>query len=224
MEYRIDDLELNGLKLKQDPNGFCFGIDAVYLANYAKCKEGDIVVDLCTGNGIIPILLSAKIPAGKIYGVEIQEKVAKLAEENVIFNNLEHKIEIVNEDLNNIVEQFGKASLDVITCNPPYRTRGCGMVNETDTKAIARHEIKCTLEDVIRTSSMLLKSLGKFYMIHRPDRICDILTLMRQYKIEPKTIQFIQPSIDKNPEFVLIEGLRGGKKHVTVEATRIERI
>jgi tRNA1Val (adenine37-N6)-methyltransferase len=219
MEYRVDDLELNGLKLKQDPNGFCFGIDAVYLANYSKCEEGEIVVDLCTGNGIIPVLLTAKIPAKKIYGVEIQKEVAELALENVRFNNLEEKIEIINEDLNNIVDLFGKAKIDVITCNPPYRTRGCGMVNEADTKAIARHEIKCTLEEVIKVSATLLRPLGKFYMIHRPDRICDILTLMREYKIEPKRIKFIQPSIDKNPEFVLIEGLRGGKKHVTVEKT-----
>lgn len=219
MEYRIDDLELNGLKLKQDPKGFCFGLDAVYLSNYAKCEEGEIVVDLCTGNGVIPVLLTAKIPAGKIYGVEIQKEVAELAAENVKFNNLTEKIQIINEDLNDIVDYFGKSKIDVITCNPPYRTRGCGMVNEADTKAIARHEIKCTLEDVIRVSSTLLRPLGKFFMIHRPDRICDILTLMREYKIEPKRIKFIQPTINKNPEFVLIEGLRGGKRHVTVEKT-----
>lgn len=219
MKYRIDDLELNGLKLKQDPKGFCFGLDAVYLANYAKCEEGEIVVDLCTGNGVIPVLLTAKIPAKKIYGVEIQKEVAELAVENVKFNNLTEKIQIINDDLNNIVDYFGKSKVDVITCNPPYRTRGCGMVNEADTKAIARHEIKCTLEDVIRVSSILLRPLGKFFMIHRPDRICDILTLMREYKIEPKRIKFIQPSINKNPEFVLIEGLRGGKRHVTVEKT-----
>ncbi len=219
MEYRIDDLELNGLKLKQDPKGFCFGLDAVFLSNYAKCEEGELVVDLCTGNGIIPVLLTAKIPAKKIYGVEIQKEVAELACENVRFNNLEEKVEIINEDLNNVVDIFGKSKIDVITCNPPYRTRGCGMINEADTKAIARHEIKCTLEDVIKISASLLRTLGKFYMIHRPDRICDILTLMREYKIEPKRIKFIQPSIDKNPEFVLIEGLRGGKKHVTVEKT-----
>lgn len=223
MEYRIDDLELNGLKLKQNTKGFCFGNDAVYLANYAKCEENETIIDLCTGNGVIPILLSAKIPAKKIYGIEIQEEVAKLAQENVELNKLKEKIEIINEDLNNIVDIFGKSQIDVITCNPPYRTRGCGMVNENDTKAIARHEIKCTLEEVIAISSKLLRPLGKFYMIHRPDRICDIMTLMRQYKIEPKTIQFIQPSIDKKPEFLLIEGLRGGKKHVTVEVTRIER-
>lgn len=219
MEYRIDDLELNGLKLKQNPKAFCFGLDAVFLANYAKCEEGETVVDLCTGNGVIPVLLTAKIPAKKIYGVEIQKEVAELAEENVKFNHLEEKIQIINEDLNNAVGIFGKSQIDVITCNPPYRTRGCGMVNEADTKAIARHEIKCTLEEVIKVSAALLRPLGKFYMIHRPDRICDILTLMREYKIEPKRIKFIQPSIDKNPEFVLIEGSRGGKKHVTVEKT-----
>lgn len=219
MEYRIDDLELNGLKLKQDPKGFCFGLDAVFLANYAKCEEGETVVDLCTGNGIIPVLLTAKIPAKKIYGIEIQKEVAELAQENIEFNNLEEKVEIINEDLNNIVDIFGKSKIDVITCNPPYRTRGCGMINEADTKAIARHEIKCTLEEVIKISSILLRPLGRLFMIHRPDRICDILCLMREYKIEPKRIKFIQPSINKKPEFVLIEGLRGGKKHVMVEET-----
>lgn len=219
MEYRIDDLELNGLKLKQDPKGFCFGLDAVFLANYAKCEEGETVVDLCTGNGIIPVLLTAKIPAKKIYGIEIQKEVADLAQENIEFNNLEEKVEIINEDLNNIVDIFGKSKIDVITCNPPYRTRGCGMINEADTKAIARHEIKCTLEEVIKISSILLRPLGRLFMIHRPDRICDILCLMREYKIEPKRIKFIQPSINKKPEFVLIEGLRGGKKHVVVEET-----
>ena len=216
---RLDDLELNGLKLIQDTDMFCFGIDAVMLANFVNCKKDVRVVDLCTGNGVIPILLSEKISASEIIGVEIQEKVAALAEENVRFNNLEEKIEIINEDLNNAVNIFGKSKIDVITCNPPYRTRGCGMINEADTKAIARHEIKCTLEEVIKVSATLLRPLGKFYMIHRPDRICDILTLMREYKIEPKRIKFIQPSIDKNPEFVLIEGLRGGKRHVTVEKT-----
>ena len=221
MEYRIDDLELNGLKLKQDPKGFCFGLDAVFLANYAKCEEGETVVDLCTGNGIIPVLLTAKIPAKKIYGIEIQKEVAELAQENIEFNNLAEKVEIINEDLNNIVDIFGKSKIDVITCNPPYRTRGCGMINEADTKAIARHEIKCTLEEVIKISSTLLRPLGKLFMIHRPDRICDILCLMREYKIEPKRIKFIQPSINKKPEFVLIEGLRGGKKHVIVEETLI---
>lgn len=219
MENRIDDLGINNLVLEQNPSGFCFGLDAVFLANYVKCNEDDVVLDLCTGNGIIPVLLTAKIPAKKIYGLEIQEEVAALACKNVKLNKLEEKVEIINDDLNNAEKYFKKASIDVITCNPPYRTKGCGMVNEADTKAIARHEIKCSLEDVIRVSSSLLKSLGKFYMVHRPDRLCDILCTMREYKIEPKKIKFIQPNINKKPEFILIEGVRGGKRHLTVEET-----
>ncbi len=218
---RIDDLDLNGLKLIQETDMFCFGIDAVMLANFVHCKEDAKVVDLCTGNGIIPVLLSAKIPAKKIIGVEIQEEVAKLAKENVEMNNLQEKIEIFNEDLKNVFNILGKSKFDVVTCNPPYRTGGCGVVNEADTKAIARHEILCSLNDVIYSSAMLLKPLGKLFMIHRPDRLCDIMCAMRENKIEPKIVQFVQPDISTKPTHVLIEGVYGGNKHMTVIETKI---
>lgn len=218
---RIDDLDLEGLKLIQDTDMFCFGTDAVLLANFAKCKENATIVDLCTGNGVIPVLLSAKIPAKKIYGVELQKKVSDLAEENVRINKLDGKIEILNEDLKNITNIFRKSTVDVVTCNPPYRTAGCGIVNTDDTKAIARHEIYCKLEDVIRTSADLLKPLGKLYMVHRPDRLCDILCCMRDYKIEPKIVKFVQPNFDTKPSHVLIEGVYGGNKHMTVEKTMV---
>lgn len=218
---KIDDLGVNNLKLKQNPKGFCFGIDAVFLTNFVKCKKGDTIVDLCSGNGIIPVLLTAKVTAKKIVGIEIQKEVAELGNENVILNNLQDKIEIINADLKDISKILGKSTIDVITCNPPYRAKGCGVINESDTKAIARHEILCSLEDVIRVSAELLRPLGKFFMVHRPDRLCDILCTMREYKIEPKRIKFVQPSLGKKPELLLIEGLRGGKKHLVVEETII---
>lgn len=217
---RIDDLGINELKLIQDTDMFCFGIDAVMLANFAHCAEGNRVVDLCTGNGIIPVLLSAKIPASEIIGVEIQKEVAELAQENVEMNNLQEKVKILNEDLKDVFNTLGKSKFDVVTCNPPYRQSGCGVVNEADTKAIARHEICCSLNDVIYTAAMLLKPLGKFFMIHRPDRLCDIMCCMRENKIEPKIVQFVQPDFDTKPTHVLIEGVYGGNKHMTVDKVR----
>jgi len=217
---RIDDLGLNGLKLMQDTDMFCFGIDAVMLSNFVHAVKESKVVDLCTGNGIIPVLLSAKIPADEIIGVEIQKDVAILADENIEINDLSGKVKVLNEDLKNVFNILGKSKFDVVTCNPPYRQAGCGVVNDTDTKAIARHEIYCSLNDVIYTAAMLLKPLGKFFMIHRPDRLCDIMCSMRENKIEPKIVQFIQPDSNTKPTHVLIEGVYGGNKHMTVEKTK----
>jgi len=218
---RIDDLELNGLKLIQDTDMFCFGIDAVMLANFVNCKKDAKVIDLCTGNGVIPILLSEKIPAKEILGVDIQPKVAELAEENVKLNHLEDKIKILNQDLKEVTASLGKSVADVVTCNPPYRTNGCGIKNEADTKAIARHEIFCSLEDVIRVSAELLKPLGKFFMVHRPDRLCDILCCMREYKIEPKVLQFVQHDKSSAPTHILIEGVYGAKRYLKVKEIKL---
>lgn len=219
---RIDDLGINNLKLIQDTDMFCFGVDAVMLANFAHCNEGNRVVDLCTGNGIVPVLLSAKIPADEIIGVELQKEVANLANENVRLNKLESKVKILNEDLKDVFNILGKSKFDVVTCNPPYRPLNCGIVNETDTKAIARHEICCSLNDVIYTSAMLLKPLGKFFMIHRPDRLCDIMCCMRENKIEPKIIKFVQPDLETKPTHILIEGVYGGNRHMTVGSVVIQ--
>lgn len=218
---RIDDLGIAGLKLIQDTEMFCFGTDAVMLANFVHSEGEKVIADLCTGNGIIPVLLSAKVEYKEITGVEIQKDSADLAKENVKFNNLQDKIKIIHDDLKNMPDVLGKSSVDIVTCNPPYRTAGCGVVNEADTKAIARHELLCSLEDVIYTSAMLLKPLGKFFMIHRPDRLCDILCCMRKHKIEPKIIQFVQPDLSTKPTHVLIEGVYGGKMHMRVEAVKI---
>lgn len=215
---RIDDLQFKGLKIIQNKNGFCFGIDAVLLSDFARgIKDESIVVDLCTGTGIIPILLSGKTSAKKIYGIEIQEDVAEMAKRSIEMNNLETKIEIVNRDLNNIKDVIGAGSIDAITVNPPYKKRGSGIINEKDTKTIARHEISCTLEDIIKESARILKSGGYLYMIHKTERLVDILCSMRKEKIEPKRIKFVYPSIGQAPNLVLIEGVRSGKSFLKIE-------
>ena len=208
---RIDDLQIKGLKIIQDRDGFCFGVDAVLLANFAEVKKGEKVVDLGTGTGIIPILIAGKTQASSIIGVEIQKKVADMAGRSVILNNLESRVKIVNNDLKKASEYLDKGGFDVVTTNPPYKNSGSGIVNPTDSKAISRHEIKCSLEDVISTSFFLLKDGGKFFMVHRPERIVDVLCIMRKYKLEPKKIRFVHPYHGKKPNLFLVEGLKYGK-------------
>ena len=189
---RIDDLEYENLKIIQNKEGFCFGIDSVLLSDYAKnIKKDAIVVDIGTGTGIIGLLLCKKAKLKKIYGVEIQEDVAKMAERSVQLNSLEDKFEIINIDINNISDKLDNNSIDVIVTNPPYKKKNTGLLNEEEKKLISRHEIKCTLEDIVKTSYKLLKSKGEFYMVHRPERLVDILNIMRNYKIEPKLLRFI---------------------------------
>lgn len=216
---RIDDLQFKGLKIIQNKNGFCFGIDAVLLSDFAKdMKENAEVVDLCTGNGIIPILLAGKTAARKIYGVEIQEDVAEMATRSIKLNSLEEKIEIINRDLNNIKDIIRAGSIDYVTVNPPYKKKGSGIINEKETKTISRHEISCTLEDIIKESARILKSGGNLYMIHKAERLVDILYFMRKEKVEPKRIKFIHPSTEKAPNLVLIEGTRSGNSFLKVDA------
>ncbi len=215
---RIDDLQFKGLKIIQNKNGFCFGIDAVLLSDFAKgIKPKATVVDFCTGTGIIPILLSGKTAANKIYGIEIQEDVAEMAHRSVEMNELQEKIEIVNRDLNNIKDIICAGSVDAVTVNPPYKKRGSGIINEKDTKTISRHEISCTLEDIIKESARILKSGGSMYMIHKSERLVDALCSMRKEKIEPKRIRFIHPSIGQAPNLVLIEGVRSGGNFLKIE-------
>ena len=204
---RIDDLQLKGLKLIQDTNGFCFGIDAVLLANFAKVKKGAKVVDLGTGTGIVPILIAGKSQASKIIGVEIQEEVYEMATRSVKLNDLEERVEIVNADIKEIDK--------VVTSNPPYMHMD-GIKNPNDKKAISRHEVKCNLEDVIRAASRLTMPRGKFFMIHRPIRLVDILTLGRKYNMEPKQIQFIHPRAGKAPNLVLVEFMKDGKPELKI--------
>ncbi len=215
---RLDDLQLSGYYIIQNPERFCFGVDAVMLTDFARVKPGEQVLDLGTGTGVIPILLSAKTKGKHFTGLEIQPESADMARRSVVYNQLEEKVEIITGDIKEAAERFGTASFDVITTNPPYMLNEHGLKNAADAKTIARHEILCTLDDILRESSRLLKeSKGRFYMIHKPFRLAEIMTKMCQYKLEPKRIQFVHPYIHKEPTMVLIEGLKGGKSRVTVE-------
>ena len=214
---RIDDLERNGYCIIQDTERFCFGMDAVLLSGFAKVKDGSTVLDLGTGTGIIPILLEAKTGAAHLTGLEIQEDSADMARRSVRLNGLEEKIDIVTGDIKEAGSLFDAASFDVVTCNPPYMTDKHGLTNPNDAKAIARHEILCTLEDVLSQSAKLLKPGGNFYMVHRPFRLAEIMVLLRAYKLEPKRMQLVYPYVDKEPNMVLIEANRGGRPQLTVE-------
>lgn len=214
---RLDDLQLNGLELIQDPNKFCFGVDAVFLSDFVRVKPGETVLDMGTGNGIIPVLLSAKTQGKKFTGLEIQPDTAEMARRSVRLNHLEERIEIVTGDIKEAAEIFKPAFFDVITTNPPYMPAEHGLRNPDSARAIARHEVMCSLDDILRESMRLLQDKGRFYMIHRPFRLTEIMIKMNQYKIEPKRIQFIYPYIDKEPAMVLIEGVRGARSKVTVE-------
>lgn len=213
---RVDDLQIDGLKIIQNPEGFCFGIDAVLISNFTRVKKGNKIIDLGTGTGIIPILLAAKSKDTHITGMEIQDEVADMARRSVALNGLEDRIEIVHDNINHALEHFAKHSAQVVVSNPPYMAPGIGEVNPSDFKAISRHEIHCSLEDIIRTADSLLCMHGHFYMVHRPNRLVDILSLCRKYRLEPKRIRFVQPFEGKNPNIVLIHATKGGRPDVQV--------
>ncbi|WP_342757896.1 tRNA1(Val) (adenine(37)-N6)-methyltransferase [Kineothrix sedimenti] len=214
---RLDELQRNGYKIIQNPEKFCFGMDAVLLSGFARAGEGDRVLDLGTGTGIIPILMEAKTRAAHLTGLEIQEESADMAMRSVALNNLQDKIVIVQGDLKEAGTLFGAASFDVVTCNPPYMTSNHGLQNPGEPKAIARHEILCTLEDVVSQAAGLLKPGGNFFMVHRPFRLAEIMVLLHEYKLEPKRMQLVYPYVDKEPNMVLIEANRGGRPRITVE-------
>lgn len=215
---RLDDLQLDGYEIIQNPERFCFGIDAVLLSDFVRVKKDETVLDLGTGTGILPILLAAKTRGKHFTGLEIQAESADMAERSVEHNRLGDQIDIVTGDIKEAAEIFGPAFFDVIVTNPPYMLSEHGMQNPQDAKAIARHEVLCTLDDILRESGKLLQeSKGRFYMIHKPFRLAEIIIKMNQYKIEPKRIQFIHPYVDKEPSMVLIEGIKGGKSRVKIE-------
>lgn len=214
---RIDELQRNHYRIIQDPGRFCFGMDAVLLSGFAKAKPGDKVLDLGTGTGIIPILMEAKTKAAYLAGLEIQEDSADMARRSVRLNHLEEKIEIITGDIKEAVSLFGAASFDVVTCNPPYMTEKHGLANPSEPKAIARHELLCTLEDVICQAAKLLRPGGNFFLVHRPFRLVDILILLREHHLEPKRMKMVYPFVDRAPNMVLIQANRGGKARMTVE-------
>ena len=215
---RIDDLEYKNLKIIQNIKGFCFGIDSVLLSDFAKeIKENSTVVDLGTGTGIISLLLCKKTNLRKIYGVEIQKEVAEMASRSILLNNLQDRFEIINKDLKYILEELEPNTIDAIVTNPPYMKINTGAENEERKKLISRHEIECTLEDVISVSYKLLKSKGEFYMVHRAERIVDILYTLRKYRLEPKKIRFIHSKFDKEPNLVLIKSIKNAGHHLKIE-------
>lgn len=213
---RLDDLQ-NGYFIIQNTKNFCYGIDAVLLAGFARVKPGERVLDMGTGTGIIPILLKAKTPGEHFTGLEIKEESAQMARRSVVYNGLEKDIEIRTGDIREAAAIFGRASFSVVTCNPPYMTGSHGLVNPHLPKAIARHEVLCTLEDVISQAAQVLEPRGRFYMVHRPFRLAEIMGLMMKYQLEPKRMRLVYPYVDKEPNMVLIEGLLGGNPRITVE-------
>ena len=214
---RLDELQRNGYRIIQDPDRFCFGMDAVLLSGFAKAKEGDRLLDLGTGTGIIPILMEAKTDAEHLTGLEVQKESADMARRSVRLNHLEEKIEIVTGDIKEADALFAAASFDVITCNPPYMIGQHGLVNPEEPKAIARHEILCTFQDVVKAAAKLLKPGSHFYLVHRPFRLAEIMTTLSQYKLEPKRMQLVYPFVDKEPNMVLLEAVRGGRSRMQVE-------
>ena len=214
---QICDLQRNGYRLIQDKEKFCFGMDAVLLSSFAKVRENESVIDFGTGTGVIPILLEAKTAGRKFVGLEIQTESVDLAKRNIELNNLQDIIEIAEGDIKEASIIFGKDSFDVVVSNPPYMQENNGLENPDEPKAIARHEVKCTLKDIIREAAAVLKPNGRFYMIHRPRRLADAIELMREYKIEPKNIRMVYPYADKPANMVLIEGARGGKPMLNIE-------
>ena len=215
MTERLDDLQIDGLKMYQNPEAFCFGTDAVVLSDFACVEKGERVLDLGTGNGIIPLLLSAKTEAAHITGIEIQEESAALAVKNVAYNSLEEKIDIICGDIRNMGKLFSPGDYQVITTNPPHIKRGSGLCTE-DAKGIARHEIRITLEELLEKAAKILIAKGRFYMVHRPERLAEIITEMKRVKIEPKKIRFVHSSANKKAILVLIEGRKEERSEMTV--------
>lgn len=214
---RYDELNRNGYEIIQNPDKFCFGMDAVLLSGFVKVKRDETVLDLGTGTGIIPILLEAKTLGKHFTGLEIQEESVDMARRSVIHNHLERKIDIIHGDIKEAGKIFDAASFDVITSNPPYMIDSHGLKNPNEPKAVARHEVLCTLEDVVCAAAKLLKPGGRFYLVHRPFRLVEIMVLMSRYKLEPKRMQMVHPYVDKEPNMVLLEGRKDGKSRLTVE-------
>ena len=213
---RVDDLQ-NGYFVIQDPKKFCFGMDAVLLSGFARVKKGETALDMGTGTGIIPILLSQRTEGKHFTGLEIQAECAEMADRSVKYNCLEDRIQIVEGDIKEAAGKFGAASFDVVTCNPPYMIGQHGLTNPHLPKAIARHEILCTFDDVASQAARVLKDRGRFYLVHRPFRLVELMAALTKYKLEPKRMQLVYPYIDKEPNMVLIEACKGGNSRIQIE-------
>lgn len=214
---KVEDLGLKGYRIIQNKDGFCFGSDAVLLSRFVKLKKGARVLDMCTGTGIIPVLLWGMCELSGIDAVEIVPEVSDMAKRTMELNSLSDKIRVHNEDLKNCKKLFGAHSFDAVTCNPPYMNAGGGLVNPKDKLAIARHEICCSLDDVVRCAKEVLKPCGKLFMVHRADRLCDVITTFRKYNIEPKRLAVVYSSEEKGANLILVEGAEGGKPQLKLE-------
>lgn len=214
---RLDDLQRDGLMIIQNPEWFCFGMDAVLLSAFAHISRGDRCLDLCTGNGVIPLLLSARSEGAHFTGIELQSDIADMAARSVKYNRLSDRITIINGDIRELSEHVKPSTMDVITCNPPYLSETGGLINPADHKAIARHEICATLEDVVRAGTKALVSGGHFFMVHRPFRLTEIIQRMCEAGSEPKRLRLVYPYADREPNMVLIEGVRGARSGMVVE-------
>lgn len=218
---RVDDLQINGFKIIQNPDKFCFGMDAVLLSDYAGIKKDSRVMDLCSGTGIVPILLEAKYEAAYIEGLEYQKDCVDMARRSVTMNGLDGRITMTEGDVREVKEHYPQGSFDYVTCNPPYMTGQHGQTNKNYGKAIARHEILCSLEDVVLAAKWLLKETGHLIMVHRPFRLAEIFYCLKENKLEPKRMRLVYPYVDKEPNMVLIEAVKGGRQRITVESPLI---
>lgn len=214
---RLDDLQRNGYQIIQNPDKFCFGMDAVLLSGFANVRKGECVLDLGTGTGILPILLAAKTDGAHFTGLEIQEESADMAERSVALNGLQERVSIVRGDIKEASAVFGRGSMSVVTSNPPYMIDAHGLQNDNVYKRIARHEVLCTFEDVARETAAVLKSGGRFYLVHRPFRLAQIITCLTAHGLEPKRMKFVHPFVESEPNMVLIEARKGGNPRLTVE-------
>lgn len=206
----LEDLQLKGLYLLQKKNSFRFGMDAVLLSGFVTSKKNQRILDLGTGSGILPILLAAKTEAKWITGLEIQPAIAEMAKRSVEGNGLSHRVEILEGDLREVPKLLGAGTYDQVVTNPPYTRMGSGQINPAGTKAIARHEIQCTLEDVLASGALMLKPQGEFYMVHRPDRLTDVLDGMRKVRLEPKVLRLVCPRAGDSPSLFLIKAMKNG--------------
>lgn len=215
---RIDDLQLNNLKIIQNKNGFCFGIDAVLLSDFAKeIPTNSRVLDLGTGTGILGILLCGKIKLSKIYGIDIQEDVCDMASRSIKLNNLQDKFEVINKNIKDLKDIFDENTFDAIISNPPYKKDNSGLKNESITKLISRHEIEASLEDFISMSSKLLKNNCSIYMVHRPERLSDLFYLLRKYNLEPKKLRLVHSYTNSKPKLILVKATKNAKSFLNVE-------
>ena len=215
---RIDDLEFKGLKMIQNTEGFCFGIDSILLSDFAKqIKKGAKVLDLGTGTGIIATLLCGKTELSEIIGIEVQEEVAQMAKRSIQLNHLENRFKIIQDNITNLNIYFEKNTFDAIVTNPPYKKEATGVQNEDTKKLISRHEIEANLEDFIKISKDMLKDKGEFYIVYRPERLVDLLSLMRKYKIEPKKIRFVYSNINAVSKLVLVQGVKNARTFLKLE-------